>query len=206
MKKGEHVSDEHKAKMKAGRDAYIARLRAEKAERDAKKAEHPEVVAKVDSGTVAIRVEPATAAEIVTANGHATLLDIRDPIKWQMKVRLFLETCETDAIEQWVEGIRLIAQMAGVLGRDSVYRRVTRRCYICDKPFPEGRPAGEAGYYDGDRNYIKVYCCHNAEYSKLLEKCQAKEAAVTAWMEKAEKAAQQALTDAHSAARKAMPA
>ena len=99
-----------------------------------------------------------------------------------------------------------VMQMAGAVVRDSVYRRVTNRCYICDKPFTDGKPAGEAGYFDADRQYIKVYCCHNAEYSQLLMKCQEKEQAVAAWVEKAEKAARQAMIDARSAARRTMPA
>ncbi len=203
MKKGEKMTPELKEKMAAGRVAYHERQRAEKAKRDAKKAEHPEVVAKVDAGKVAVQ---PPAPEIVTANGHATLLDIRDPLKWQMKIRLFLESCDADAAETWMDGIRLVYQMSGTVVRDAVYRHVTNRCFICGKPFPEGRPAGEAGYYDADRNYIKVYCCHNAEYSSLLLKCQEKERAVAAWVEKSERAAAQAMSDARSAARKEMPA
>ena len=212
MKKGDHISDEQKAKMQAGRTAYFTKRAAEKAELDAKKAEHPEVVAKVDAGKVALQpgasmLATSTTATPPTANGHTNLLDIHDPLKWQMKVRLFLEASEPEAAETWLDGLRLISQMAGVLVRDAIYRTVTARCFICNKPF--GRLptaiAGEAGYYDAERQYIKVYCCHNAEYSKLLEKCQEKERAVAAWTERADKAAKQAESDARASARKEMP-
>lgn len=210
------MTDEQKQAMAEGRERGRLKRSAEKLatmfcfnppkkkERKVKES-HPNVVAEVDPGNVALAPTPPPA-EIVTANGHANILDIADPVKWQMKVRMHLESCDAEAAEHWMEGIRLIVQMAGVVVRDQVYRRVTNRCYICDKVFVDGKPAGEAGYYDADRQYIKVYCCHNAEYSQLLMKCQEKEAAVAAWVEKAEKAARQAMIDSRSASRRTMPA
>lgn len=185
MKKGEKMSEEHKAKMLEA--ARVAR------ENRAKNPPAP------------IQGEKPAAAPVV-ANGHGNLLDIADPMKWQMKIRLHLEKLDMGETDDWMNALRVIYQMAGTVARDVVYRRATGRCFICGKPFPEGRPAGEAGYYDADRQYIKVYCCHNAEYSNLLLKCQEKEQAVAAWQEKADKAARQAMIDARSAARKEMPA
>lgn len=190
------MDDKQKAAMAEGRRKRNERLAAEKAEREA----HPEVVAAVDAGNVA--VEPG----VITANGHANVLDIADPVKWQMKVRLFLERSEPEEAERWMEGYRLVFQMAGAVVRELVYGNVTRRCYICNKPFVDGKPAGEAGYFDADRQYIKVYCCHNAEYPRLLEKVQQKEGQITLAVERAEKAARQAMIDARSAARKQIPA
>ena len=187
-----------KDKMAAGRKRYQEDQAAKKA---LAATEHPTVVAKVDEkpiGDVVI-TEPS-------ANGHATLLDIRDPSKWQMKIRVHLESLTAEEAEQWMDGLRLIHEMAGTVCRLAVFRHVTARCFICNKPFTDGKPAGEAGYFDADRTYIKVYCCHNAEYPRLLEKCQQKEAAVAAWVERSEKAAQQAASDMRSAARKQMPA
>jgi hypothetical protein len=175
--------------MRIGRDKYIA-------DQKAKKEAQP------------MSTEPAAEKSIAapTANGHAHLLDLTDPAKWQMKIRLYIESLDGPQAEEWLDAFRVDYQVAGVCVRDSVYRRVTTRCYVCEKPFPDGKPAGEAGYYDADRIYIKVYCCHNAEYSELLMRCQRKEAAVAAWNEKADKAARQAQIDARSAARKEMPA
>jgi len=218
MKKGDHISDEQKAAMKAGRERATFKRAAGKLSTmfcfnpptkkvRAVKESHPIIVAKVDAGNVAVEAASRPGSvEILSANGYANVLDIADPVKWQMKIRLFLEASDAETAEHWMEGIRLIMQMAGAVVRDSVYRRVTNRCYICDKPFTDGKPAGEAGYFDADRQYIKVYCCHNAEYSQLLMKCQEKEQAVAAWVEKAEKAARQAMIDARSAARRTMPA
>jgi len=215
MKKGEHMSEEHKAKFRQGQAAAVERRRAEKAEADAKKAEHPEVVAKVDAGKVAIpagaidggagavNIGPVTA---LAANGHAGLLDIHDPLKWQMKVRMFLTDLEPEAAEHWMEGIRLVCEMAGNLVCSCVYQRVTNRFYVCNRPFTDGKPAGEAGYYDADRVFIKVYCCENAHYNDMLKLCMEKERAIAAWVEKSEKAARQAESDARSAARRTMPA
>ena len=201
MRKGEHMSEEHKALLRQGQVAAVERRRTEKAE----KAAHPEVVAKVDSGKVAI-APGAVSPETVSANGHAGLLDIHDPLKWQMKVRMHLTDLEPEAAEHWMEGIRLVCEMAGNLVRSCVYQRVTNRCYVCNRPFTDGKPAGEAGYYDADRVFIKVYCCENAHYNDMLKLCMEKERAIAAWVEKSEKAARQAETDARSAARRTMPA
>lgn len=192
------MTDEQKKKMADGRARWKAEQEALKA---AAPAEQPNVVAKVDEqpiGDVVI-TEPS-------ANGHASLLDIRDPSKWQMKIRMHLQTLDAEEAERWMESFRLIHEVAGTVVKLGIFKHVTNRCFICNKPFTDGKPAGEAGYYDADRAYIKVYCCHNAEYPRLLEKCQQKEAAVAAWVEKSEKAAQQAASDMRSAARKQMPA
>ncbi len=198
MKKGEKMTEEHKAKM-------LAAAATSRANRAAEKAAHPEVVAQVDAGKVAIGPGIVTPVEIV-ANGHPNVLDIADPLKWQMKVRMHLMQLEAPDAEKWMDGIRLVSQMAGNIVRTSVYTRVTNRCFVCDKPFPDNKPAGEAGYMDADRQYIKVYCCNNAHYGKMLEMCMEKEAEIARWAEKTDKAVQQAMTDARSAARKQMPA
>ena len=191
MKKGDTMSDDQKAALKKGQADYWEKMRALKAAKEA----HP--LMKVESDG-----EVTVVKEVASANGPGHLLDIADPLKCQMKIRMHLETLDASAAETWLDGFRLDYQMAGVVVRDQVYRRTTARCYICNKAFTDGRPAGEAFYYDADRVCIKVYCCHQAEYAELLKKCQEKEAAVAVALEKAEKAGRQAMIDARSAARK----
>lgn len=196
MKKGEKMSEEQSAAIKKGRQEYWDKMRALKA-------------AAAAAPAPSMKVEPegnVPEPVVATANGHGNLLDIGDPLKWQMKIRMHLETLTSDAAEAWLDGFRLDYQMAGVVVRDQVYRRTTARCYICNKPFTEGRPAGEAFYFDADRVCIKVYCCHQAEYAELLKKCQEKESQVAVALEKAEKAGRQAMMDARSASRKEMRA
>lgn len=207
MKKGGHISEEHKAKLLAA----AAEGRERRKMKDA-----AEKVALMFCFTPPLRGSIATPqsntessrsverpSDAPISNGH---LDLSDPFKWQMKIRMHVQQMDYHDAEAWMEAFRVSFQVASVSVRDLVLRNATSRCFICGKPFPEGRPAGEAGYYDGDRNYIKVYCCHNAEYSSLLLKCQEKEQAVASWQQRADKAAQQAMIDARSAARKSMPA
>ena len=125
-------------------------------------------------------------------------LDVAAPREWQMKVRLHLETLSPADADSWMSDLRLIVAMAGRVVRDETYKRVTNRCFVCDKPFREGRPACEAGYYDADREFIKVYSCDQSEFPKLLEMVKAKEDAIAAADERAEKAARQAAKDARS--------
>jgi hypothetical protein len=94
----------------------------------------------------------------------------------------------------------MIYTVAGRIVKDRVNRHVTARCFVCTRPFTDGRPSGEAGYYDGDRNYIHVYCCHPNEYPQLLQKVKEKEDAIRAQEELIEKAARNALVDARRAA------
>jgi hypothetical protein len=125
-------------------------------------------------------------------------LDIHDPLKWQMKVRLHLESLSVSEAEKWMSELRLITTMAGRVVRDEIYRRVTTRCIICERPFKEGRPAGDGGYVDADREYIKIYICDQSEYSDMLKYIAKKEHEIAAAEERAEKAAQQAAKDARS--------
>jgi len=167
------MTDEQKQKMAEGRRNYLMRKAA----------------------------EPKLPEEHlpVAANGHANLLDIGDPVKWQMKVRLHLESLAAPDADQWVEGIRLISTLAGRIARDQMHRFTTSRCFVCGKPFTDGRPAGESGYYDADRQYIKIYCHDQSEYNELLKAVMEKEDAIRLAAEKAEKAARQAATDARRA-------
>lgn len=126
-------------------------------------------------------------------------LDITDPAKWQMKVRVYLESLTEDDTTSWVDNIRMITTMAASISRDKVSRHATRFCAICDHPFKDGRPAGEAGYFDADRNYIKLYICDQSEYSDLMKFCHQKEEQVARVEERATAAARKAAKDARSA-------
>lgn len=193
MKKGETQSEEQKAALAKGRTDYWEKKRAEKAAASS--------VTKVEPNGE-VKIPPAA----ITANGHANLLDIADPEKWQMKIRLHLEALDAPAADEWMNKLRLIFQMSGRVVRDQIYRHVTARCYVCKKPFREGRPACEAGYYDADRTYIKIYGCDQSEFGDLLKAVREKEDAIARAEEKAEKAARQALIDSRSASRKEIPA
>ena len=125
-------------------------------------------------------------------------LDIREPAKWQMKLRVFLETLSIAEAEAWMADWRVNGVMCGRVIRDQVYQRVTTRCIICERPFKEGRPAGDGGYIDADREYIKIYICDQSEYSDMLKYIAKKEHEIAAAEERAEKAAQQAAKDARS--------
>jgi hypothetical protein len=128
---------------------------------------------------------------------HEHVLDIRDPEKWQMKVRMYLEAMEDpDDAERWMEGIRLIATMSGRVVRDQVYKRATTKCYVCKRAFKDGRPAGEAFYFDAERQTIKIYCCDQSEYGDLLKIAKRKGDDVQAAEERAEKAVRKAAVDA----------
>ena len=181
------------------------------------KAEHPMMAldAKTENGGVVPKIayDPACAMcrgdalnepgkSFLLCRAHASLptvsiniLDIVEPAKWQMKVRVYLESLDASAADEWVEGFRMITTMAARIARDKVHMQVTGRCYVCSKPFKMGRPEGEAGYYDRDGQYIKVYCCHQAEYPELLKMIMGKEQAVKAAEERTAKAVRQALID-----------
>lgn len=125
---------------------------------------------------------------------HAFTLDIREPEKWQMKVRMFLEGIEDpEEAEKWMEGMRLVTQMSSRLIRDQVYKRVTSRCYVCKGPLREGKPAGEAGYHDADREYIKIYCHDQSEFGDLMKIAMHKEQDVRDAEERAAAAVRKAM-------------
>lgn len=130
---------------------------------------------------------------------HEHTLDIRDPMKWQLKIRLHLEKLEPQDAEIWLDGMRLILTVAGGVVRDQVHRRTNTRCYICNKVFKDGKPAAEAGYYDAERNYVKIYACNQAEFNELMKACKEKEDAIALAEDKAKKAARQAAIDARRA-------
>ena len=167
------------------REAAGQRLREGRERAAAAKAANPLLGRLADPAGVVASVEPAG-------------LDVAAPGKWQMKVRLHLETLNPTEADAWMSDLRLIVAMAGRVVRDEVYKRVTNRCFVCEKPFREGRPACEAGYYDADREFIKVYSCDQSEFPKLLEMVKGKEDAIAAAEERAEKAARQAAKDARS--------
>lgn len=135
-----------------------------------------------------------------STNGHLDhqfVLDIREPEKWQMKIRMFLEAIEDpEDADRWMEGLRIIATMSGRVVRDQVYKRATTKCYVCKRAFKDGRPAGEAFYFDAERQTIKIYCCDQSEYGDLLKIARQKGDAVQASEERAEKAARKAAQDA----------
>ena len=134
------MTDEQKAAMKKGREAYVEKQRQERES----KAAQPVVKVEGDGNIP----EPTLA----TANGHANLLDISEPSKWQMKIRMHLESLDAIRAEQWMDGYRLMGTVAGRMVRDQVYSRVTAYCFVCDKPLRDGgKPAGTAQYFDGDR-------------------------------------------------------
>ena len=56
-----------------------------------------------------------------------------------------------------------------------------------------------AGYFDADRNYIKIYACDQSEYSDLLKFVHQKEDAVARAEARANDAARKAAKDARSA-------
>ena len=176
------MTDEQKAAMKKGREAYVEKQRQERES----KAAQPVVKVEGDGNIP----EPTLA----TANGHANLLDISEPSKWQMKIRMHLESLDAIRAEQWMDGYRLMGTVAGRMVRDQVYSRVTAYCFVCDKPLRDGgKPAGTAQYFDGDRQMVQVHCCVAAEYPQLLRKAQDKEDQYRATEAEAEKAARQAL-------------
>lgn len=124
---------------------------------------------------------------------ETALLHIENPTKWQMKVRLHLESLTDDEADTWMEGFRLIYEMAGKLCRDQFYGRTDGRCYICKKRFAMGRHAGEAGWYDGDRVYRRILCCDQSEMSDLMKIAYSKEQAVRQAEDEATEAARKAL-------------
>lgn len=130
---------------------------------------------------------------------HSQILDIRDPLKWQLKIRLYLESLDSEEGERWMQGARLITTMAGRVVRDAMNRRLTTRCSICKGPLKDGKPAGNASYLDADRERINVYCCDQSEFGDLMKLVMRKENEIRNDEEKAEKAARQALVDARRA-------
>ena len=151
------------------------------------KAEHP-----------MIKLDDPTGIVAPTANGHPHLLDIADPAKWQMKVRVFFQTLDAPGADKWLEGLDLIRTMAMRLERDQIYKRVTTRCFVCDIPLKDGRPAGTQGYYAKDGTYIQVHCHDQREYPELLKMIMVKEQTIAAAEERTAKAVRQALMDVRS--------
>jgi hypothetical protein len=144
------------------------------------------------------KMQTPPAPPIAPPESERPSLDVATPAKWQMKIRLYLETLSPSEADAWIGDLRLITAMAGRIVRDEVYKRVTARCFVCDRPFRDGRPACEAGYYDPDREFIKVYSCDQSEFPRLLEMVKKKEDEIAAAEERAEKAARQAAKDARS--------
>jgi len=128
-------------------------------------------------------------------------LEIANPAAWQMPVRLYLESLSVPEVESWAEGFRLMYNVVMRITRDRVNRGVTQYCFVCERPFPDGRPAGEAQYLDADRQWIKVFCHHANEYPQLLQKALAKEQALRRGEEIAEEAARKALVEMRKAHR-----
>ena len=67
-------------------------------------------------------------------------LDIHDPLKWQMRVRLHIGSLSVAEAEEWMSKLRLIATMGGRMVRDEIYHRVTMRCIICESRRPLETP------------------------------------------------------------------
>lgn len=142
---------------------------------------------------------PAPPVPVETvANGHATLLDIRDPAKWQMKVRMFIENMEHGQFDEWYEGLSLIHTVAGRLGRDLQQKGFSKRCEVCGKPLRPDMVGGSATYVLFDSTRVHIYCCQPHEYGKLLEIAGKRDQDRLAVEERANKAAQQASKDARS--------
>ena len=142
---------------------------------------------------------PSSVPEAPEPLAHEHTLDVRDPLKWQLKIRLYLESLNASDADQWLEGLRLIMVMSGGVVRDNLNRVVTQRCYICKGPFKEGKPAGNAGYHDADRVYVQIFCCNQAEFGDLLKEVMKKEGQIEAARQRGEKAAKQAAIDARRA-------
>lgn len=138
-------------------------------------------------------------APIVEPEKETPGLDLSDPMKWQMKIRLHIEELSAADADAWLEGFRLNMTVAGRIVRDLANIRAGKRCAICEKPFKNGRPEAEASFLDADRERVKLYACDQSEYSDLLKLVHQKEEAIEMMEVRAERAARQAAKDARSA-------
>lgn len=123
-------------------------------------------------------------------------VDLRKPGGWTAAVTAFLQALTPEQADAWHADLRVTTSVAGRIIRDQVYARMTGYCYVCRKPFKNGIPACEAGYYDAERNWIKVYGCDQSEYPELLRMTHAKEEKLAEQTALADKAASEAATAA----------
>lgn len=168
------------------RKAIGERLKLSRAKKKEEAAKNP-AAPKTDI----VITEPAT-------NGHQHALDIRDPSKWQMKIRLYIESLDHRSFDEWYEGLSLIHTVAGRLGRDLQQKGFSKRCEVCGKQLRPEVVGGSATYVLFDNTRVHIYCCSQHEYGKLLEIAGKRDQDRLAVEERANKAAQQAAKDARS--------